>query len=190
MRWGLLRWGTMLKKILFVLLGFVLLLVGYAAFQPAEYVISRQITINAPIEKIFPYLNNTKLAEQWGPWSEVDPQAKMTVSGPDEGVGAKSSWESTGQLGTGSATIVESVPNQLVRIKLEYVKPMNMTQDSRYILATVDDRSFVTWKVEGRNDFIGRIMCIFVNMDKMVGSMFEKGLLNLKTLVEKSNTAL
>ena len=45
----------------------------------------------------------------------------------------------------------------------------------------------MTWRVQGKNTFMERFMCIFVNMDKMVGGMFEKGLLNLKTLVEKSN---
>jgi hypothetical protein len=31
---------------------------------------------------------------------------------------------------------------------------------------------------------MGRLMCVFMDMDKKVGAMFEKGLSNLKTLVE------
>ncbi len=42
----------------------------------------------------------------------------------------------------------------------------------------------MTWKVDGQNNFVGRLMCIFMNMDKMVGGMFEKGLAKLKTTVE------
>ncbi len=174
-----------MKKIGLAVLAVVTVFLAYVALQPADYEISREITINAPAEKIFPYLNNQKLAEQWGPWLETDPDAKMTYSGPDEGVGAKASWDGGKQLGTGSAMIVESVPNQKVGIRLEYVKPMGMTQDAQYLVTSQGAQSVVTWKVQGRNSFLGRMMCVFINMDKMVGGMFEKGLANLKTLAEK-----
>ncbi|MES2963888.1 MAG: SRPBCC family protein, partial [Bdellovibrionota bacterium] len=117
---------------------------------------------------------------------EVDPQATMVYEGPDEGVGAKASWDSTGQLGTGSATIVETIPNQRVRIQLAYTKPMEMVQTSDYIIEPSGEESKVTWRVEGKNSFIGRVMCLFMNMDKMVGGMFEKGLSNLKSVVESA----
>lgn len=157
----------------------------FVALQPADYTISRQITINAPVEKIFPYLNNSKLAEKWGPWTEEDPEAKMVYSGPDEGVGSKASWDSPGKLGTGSATIVETIPNEKVGIKLEYTKPMTMIQDAEYLVQNNGSQTVVTWKVSGKNTFPGRVMCFFINMDKMVGSMFEKGLANLKALAEQ-----
>lgn len=180
----------MLKKISLALAAVVAVILAIAALQNPKYVISREIKINAPAEKVFPYLNNAKLGERWGPWTEVDPAAKMVHSGPEEGVGARTSWDSTGQLGTGSATIVESVPLKLVGIKLEYTKPMEMHQYSEYIVqqnAQGGAETTVTWKVTGENNYTGRVMCLFMNMDKMVGGMFEKGLLNLKTLVEKSN---
>lgn len=179
----------MTKKIAFALLGIVVLFLGYVAIQPSDYTISREITINAPVEKIFPYLNNQKLAEKWGPWLEVDPEAKMSYAGPDEGVGARASWDGGKQLGTGSATIVESIPNQKVGIRLEYVKPMNMVQDSEYLIRSSGAQNIVIWKVQGKNGFIGRMMCVFVNMDRTVGEMFEKGLSNLKTLVERNHSA-
>lgn len=177
----------MKKKFGLAILALVLAFLGYVAAQPADYVISRTTTIQASADKIFPYLNNPALAEQWGPWAEVDPQAKMVHSGPAEGVGAKTSWDSAGQLGTGSATISESVPNQKVGIQLEYTKPMNMTQYSEYLVETAGGQTSVTWRVSGKNTFMGRVMCFFMNMDKHVGGMFEKGLSNLKTIAEKTS---
>lgn len=176
----------MAKKIALVVVALLILPLIYAAFQSPHYEVSREITINAPASKVFPYLNNMKLADQWGPWKEVDPSAKSSFSGPDEGVGAKMSWEGGKQLGTGSATIAESVPNERVLVKLEYSQPMVMTQDSYYLLKASGDQSVVTWKVNGENGLLGRVMCLFMNMDKTVGGMFEKGLSNLKTLVESS----
>jgi hypothetical protein len=175
----------MKKKIGIGLVAALALFLGYVAIQPADYVISRSTAINAPAERIFPYLNNSKLAEKWGPWLEADPQAKMVYSGPDAGVGSKASWDSPGQLGTGSATIADVRENQLVGIQLEYTKPMTMTQYSEYLVApSAGNQTTVTWRVTGKNGFPGRVMCVFMNMDKVVGGMFEKGLSNLKTLVE------
>lgn len=175
----------MLKKIGLALLSIVLAILIIAAFRSPDYTIAREIVIAAPAEKIFPHLNNQKLAESWGPWLDVDPQAKMSYSGPDEGVGSRASWDSSSQLGTGSATIVESVPNDRVLIKLEYTKPMSMTQDSTYAIKASGDQSVVTWSVTGKQAYLGRVMCLFMDMDKMVGGMFEKGLTKLKATVEK-----
>ena len=36
---------------------------------------------------------------------------------------------------------------------------------------------------------MGRVMSVFMNMDKMVGPMFEKGLANLKGVTEKEHAA-
>lgn len=174
----------MMKKIILGVAAVVALILIYAAFSPAEYSIQREVVINAPAEKIFPYLNNQKLAEQWGPWLETDPSAKMTYSGPDEGVGAIASWTGGQQLGTGSATIVDSIPNQKVTIKLAYTEPFQMEQLSDYIAEAAGEQTKVIWKVTGQNNFIGRVMCIFVSMDKMVGGMFEEGLNKLKTVIE------
>lgn len=180
----------MLKKIGLGVLALVALVMIYAAVQPEDYVISREIAIQAPAEKIFPYLNNQRLAERWGPWLEQDPEAKMNYSGPDEGVGAQASWDSKGQLGTGSATIVKSEANQLVGIQLEYTRPMHMTQYSEYIVKSGGEQTIVEWRVTGKNNFIGRLMCLFMNMDKMVGGMFEKGLANLKQVVESTQVMM
>jgi hypothetical protein len=38
--------------------------------------------------------------------------------------------------------------------------------------------------MSGKNNFIGRAFCMFMNMDKMVGSQFEKGLADMKSIVE------
>lgn len=171
-----------------IILGVVLVIgafLAYVAMKPSHYRITRSISVTATPEKIFPYLNNSKLGDQWGPWKEVDPGAQMVITGPDEGVGAKTSWDSKGQLGTGSAMIVESVTNQRVGIKIEYQKPMVFTQMAEYKVEPNGSESVVTWSVEGENSFISRLFCVFMDMDKHVGGMFEKGLSNLKKLVEE-----
>ncbi len=176
----------MIKKIFLVIVAMISLLLIYAGLKSPDYTVMRQITVNAPAEKVFPYLNNMKLADQWGPWKEIDPTVSMVLSGPEEGIGAKTSWAGARQMGTGSATIVESTAGSKVKILLEYTEPMAMVQNSEYLLEGTGDQSTVTWQVTGQNNFIGRVMGVFINVDQMVGGMFEKGLSNLKTLLEKA----
>jgi hypothetical protein len=158
--------------------------VVYAAIKPAEYTIYRETAVQAPASKIFPLINNARAAERWMPWSEIDPAVQMTYSGPEEGVGSKASWNSAGKMGVGSSTISESVPGQLVRFDLEYVKPFAMTQKAEITIRPDGAANVVRWSVSGKNAFIGRLMSLFMNMDKMVGGSFEKGLSKLKGLAE------
>lgn len=156
----------------------------YVALQPPEFSIARELTINASAEALFPYINNSKKSYEWMPWREADPDAQMNYSGPEEGVGAKTTWDSNGQMGTGEALVVESIPNLSVKTQLTYTRPMNMSQMAEVSLTPTANGTVVRWSVSGHNTFLGRLMCVFLSMDKMVGGQFEKGLANLKALVE------
>lgn len=170
-----------------VLVGLGVLIAGlflYVAFQPSEFTISRELTIKASPEALFPYINSSKKSYEWMPWKEADPNAQMNYSGPEEGVGAKTTWDSKGQMGTGEALVVESTPNQSVKTQLTYTRPMNMSQMAEVSLTPAAEGTVVRWSVSGNNTFLGRLMCVFMNMDKMVGGQFEKGLANLRAQVE------
>ena len=39
--------------------------------------------------------------------------------------------------------------------------------------------------MEGRNNFAGKLFSVFTDMDKMIGSHFDKGLAQLKTVAER-----
>lgn len=181
----------MFTKIAVKVLIFIAVVIGglliYASFQPKDYFITREIKIKASAEKIFSWINNSKKANEWMPWVELDPQVIMSYSGPDEGVGSVSSWVSEGQMGTGSAEVMESVSNQVVKTRLIYTKPFETTQFAEVSITPEDEQSKVTWSVKGENNLIGRFFCIFMNMDKMVGGLFDKGLAKLKTKVEATN---
>lgn len=172
-----------------ILISVAVLLAGifiYVGQKPAAYKISRELALNAPVEAVFPFLNSSKLANDWMPWRDSDPQLKMSYSGPETGVGSTSSWESPGRMGVGKAEVVEAIPNQKIKTKITYEKPMQFTQMSEFLLTANGTGSKVRWSVEGENTFIGRLMCFLtvMDMDKYVGGEFEKGLNKLKLLVE------
>lgn len=174
----------MVTKIVSVLSIIIMSVCLYAFLQPSNFKISRSIIIASTPEIIFPYINNSAKANDWMPWKESDPNVQMVYTGPEEGLGSMSSWESTGKMGTGKAVVVESALNRSVKTQLTYTKPMVMSQLAEVSLEPEAEGTRVTWSVTGENSFMGRLMCLFLNMDKLVGDEFEKGLQNLKKTLE------
>lgn len=175
----------MFKKVALAFGVLVGIFLVYVSIQPSEFKVSREIVINAPAEAIFPYINHSEKADGWMPWKETDPNLKMNYSGPAEGVGSKSTWDSTGEMGTGEALIIESVPNQVVKTQLTYQKPFPMAQIAEISLGQAENgATVVRWSVSGQQNFIAKMFRVILNIEKMVGDDFSKGLNNLKKAVE------
>jgi len=174
----------MLKKILIVIGVIVVAFVIIVALQPAEFHVARTATVAAPAEVVFAQVNELKKWEAWSPWVKIDPAMKQTYEGPASGIGAISRWAGNNQVGEGSMTITESRPNELLRFTLEFIKPMAGTSTAEFSFRPEGNQTSITWSMSGRNNFIAKAMCLFMNMDKMVGGQFEKGLAQLKSITE------
>lgn len=177
----------MRKKLLTALAVVAALIVVFVivvAMQPSTFRISRSATMSAPAATVFPHVNELKKWQPWSPWMKLDPNAKSTFEGPEGGKGAVMTWAGNNEVGEGKMTIIESRPNELVRFRLEFYKPMAGTSEAEFTFKPGGNQTTVTWSMSGTNNFIGRAMCMVMNMDKMVGGQFENGLASLKSLVE------
>jgi hypothetical protein len=174
----------MLKKILIILAVIVLAFVGFVAMRPSEFRVTRTAAISAPAAAVFAQVNDFHNWEAWSPWAKLDPAARTSFEGPPAGTGAIFRWAGNHEIGEGSMTITESHPSELSRIKLEFLKPFAATSTAEFTFKPEGDQTVVTWSMTGRNNFIGKALCLFMNMDKMVGGMYEKGLAQIKSLVE------
>lgn len=108
-----------LKKILFALLGIIVIGLLVAAFLPKHFEYERSIDINASKEVVFNIVNDLKTQDVWGPWAKEDPTIKNTYNEVASGVGQVSSWTSEGS-GNGKQTITESTPPSSVKVKVEF----------------------------------------------------------------------
>lgn len=178
----------MLKKIA---LGVGLLIVVFVivvATRPADYQVERKVAISASASVIFSKINDFHEWQQWSPWEKLDPTMKKTYSGATAGVGAVYAWEGNKEVGKGQMTILESQPNEKVVIKLEFLEPWAAISTTTLSIAPgAAGSSMLTWQMAGRNNFMGKAASLFMNMDKMIGADFEKGLQTLKLLAEKSS---
>ena len=81
-------------------------------------------------------------------------------------------------------TLTESRPNELIRINLEFLKPFACTNTAEFTFQPEGDQTRVTWSMAGKNNFLAKAFHLFINMDNMVGGDFEKGLAQMKEVVQ------
>lgn len=172
-----------LKRLLVGLVIVVLALVVIAYLLPREVTVARSVTIDAPAEEVFPHVNSMQKTEAWSPWLERDPDVKLSYDGPEMGVGNTLVWESENpQVGTGRQTITASAENARVDTDLDF-GPMG-TANAWFILDPAGEATEVTWGFRsdmGMNP-VARWMGLM--MDRWVGGDYERGLQNLKAVVE------
>jgi len=179
----------MLKKILIALAAVVAIFVIVVAMQPSEFRVERSTTIAAPAETVFAHVNDFHKWEAWSPWAKLDPDAKISFEGPESGAGTIFKWSGNDKVGEGAMTLTESRPNDLIEIKTEFVKPFEGSINPDFAFKPEGEAPAVTWRMSGHHNFLEKAMCLIMNGKKMVGDDIEKGLTNLKSVVEAAKPA-
>jgi uncharacterized protein YndB with AHSA1/START domain len=172
-------------KVSIIVAVLVAAVLAFAATKPSTLRVQRTATIKAPPEKIFALINDFRNWPRWAPQDKEDPTMRRTYSGPANGLGAVSEWNSSGSAGRGRMSIVESIAPTKVSVSVDWVKPFSTHNVNDFTLEPAGDSTKVTWSLQGTNLFVMKVMSVFVNMDRVVGKHFESGLNNLKTLAEQ-----
>lgn len=158
---------------------------GYAATQPDTFKVERATTIQAPPAAVYPHVADFHKWTAWSPWEKLDPNLQRTYGGATSGKGATYAWAGSKDVGKGSMAITEAdEPNKLL-IDLRFTEPFQAENLTTFAFTPDDGGTKVTWTMEGKNPFIGKVMHLFMDMDAMVGKDFEKGLADLKAVAEK-----
>lgn len=170
-------------NILIILILLAVAFVLLVATRPADFRVERSATIPAPPAVVFEHINDLKLYQGWNPWLRLEPTARHTFAGPPAGPGAAMAWVGK-KLGEGRMTIMESRSPDLIRMKLEFLKPFKATNTAEFTCRAENGQTTVTWAMYGQNNFMAKAMGLFMSMDRMIGTPFEQGLANLRTQVE------
>jgi len=172
----------MIKKLLFVLLGIIALILVVAAFLPGSYTVERSVEIAKPPEVVYPLVADYNNWLKWSPWPKMDPDAKQTVTGTAGAAGHSWSWEGE-KSGVGSMTLAQVEENRSVQSKLVFKKPMNSEADDYILLEPTPTGTKVTWRNTGNLPYpVGRFFGLGV--EGMLGPQFEEGLAGVKSIAE------
>jgi uncharacterized protein YndB with AHSA1/START domain len=162
---------------------------GYAATRPDRFLVRRTVQIMAPPEQIFPLIDDLHAQSAWSPF-EKDPNMQRTYGGAPRGAGAVYEWSGNRQVGAGRISITDSVPPSKVTLRLEMSRPFAADNTVEFTLDRNGAGTSVAWAMHGRQPYMAKVMGLFMNCDKMVGSQFEQGLAKLKAVVESHPSAV
>ena len=155
----------------------------FVATRPAEFVVERSALIAASPGVVYDHIASLRAMDVWSPWVRMDPKLEIAYTGPESGVGARSSWEGP-EMGAGRLTVTAVKPDREVEMQLEMLSPMAATNRILFTLVPATGGTQVTWRMEGRNGFVGKAFGLFMDMDGMVGGPFEQGLAALRGVAE------
>jgi len=173
-------------KTILIILGVLLALVIILGLTGSDtYRYERSVTIAAPADAVYEHVASLGAMDKWSPWNDLDPNVKKSIEGTDGAVGAVAKWEGNDDIGKGEQRLDTLVPGKLVRTHLTFLEPWQQECGAGIDLAQAGDSTKVTWFMVGENNFMGKVMGVFMDMDAMIGKDFEKGLGRLKSIAEE-----
>src|SRR5262245_59721874 len=156
----------MIKKVLIGLVIVVAIFLVVVATRPADFRVERSATISASPAALFEQVNDHHKFLAWNPFQKLDPNVKNTFRGPSSGVGSVCSWYGNSDIGARSSTIVEAKPGELVRLRMDWIRPMEATATVDFTFKPAGDKTVVTWAMYGKNSFLCKLMSLFMDFDK------------------------
>ena len=174
-----------LKIVGAIILVLVLGIVGIALIAPTHTHVERSAMVDAPMDFVWDHTNTLAGMHDWSPWVELDPDQETSIEGEDGTVGAIYAWSGDENVGKGTQEIIE-ISEGMLKTKLHFIEPYEGDAEAMVSVETTDDgMSKVTWAFDSDSPFPMNAMNLFMDMDEMLGSDFQKGMDNLKALVEE-----
>ena len=171
-----------LRRILLVLLCIMLIAAVTGLILPRKVRVERSLFIQAQPNIIFNRINTLAKWKYWSPILQPDTTMQLIYSGPVSGAGSSLRWISQDKnIGSGTLTIISSVPNDSVRIIIDF---MNHGKSAAlFKLTKSGTKTKVSWSLEsdlGMNP-LSRWIGLFSN--RLIGPDLERGLTKLDSLV-------
>ncbi len=172
---------------LIIILGVVAIPFIAALFTSNKFKVEKEITINKPRQQVFDYVKHIKNQDNFAVWMSLDPAMKREYTGTDGTVGFVSAWESNHkQVGHGKQTITGIKEGEQVDMQIHFLKPWDNKANAYFTTEPVSGtQTKVKWGFYNDVKYPMKVMRLFMNMEKMIGKDFEKGLGKLKEVMEK-----
>lgn len=172
-----------LKVVLSVILALVIIVVLGSYLLPKKSKVERSILISVPDSVVYAYVADFSKFNEWSPYYEMEPAAKVNITGNLAQVGSVYAWDGE-KLGKGSFELMRLDPYHGIYEKLSFYTPMEAVADNNFFFEPQGKATKVTWSYEGENNgIIARWMGLA--MDSMLGKDFSRGLEKMKANLEK-----
>ena len=175
-------------KFLKVLLAIVAILVAVfvivALTTDGSYEVERSVVIDGCYGDVHEQATNWELWNVWSPWNEKADDIVYTYNGELGTVGSSYTWESASEdVGAGMMTCT-GVSDSKMDYHVNFTRPFESESDGYITLEKVEEGVKVSWGFFGEFKFPMTFMTLVMPMDEAVGPDFQRGLENLKGIVE------
>ena len=163
------------------MIAFVLII---AIFMKREHYVKREISINAPLKKVFDYLKLLKNQDEFNKHAMNAPDRKREFKGTDGTIGYIYAWSGDKNAGVGEKEIKNIIEGKSIEMEIRFVKPMTAT--ASIIMETEslsDNHTKVYWSNAGTLNY--PVNLFIPLMEKSVAKDMDSSLSALKILLEK-----
>ncbi|WP_153800286.1 SRPBCC family protein [Foetidibacter luteolus] len=174
-----------LKVIGIIVLALIIFVLIAGLFVSKDYHLEKNITINAPREKVWGLVNSFEQMDKWNPWKDPDPNIQISYEGQQGTVGSVYKWEGNNDVGAGNQTFTKLEPMSRTESHINFIKPFKGEADVFLQLDEVSGGTKVNWGFDTRYSYPMNTMLLFIDMDKMMGEKYDTGLARLKKLAEQ-----
>ncbi len=174
------------KNIIVAIIAVILLVLIIAALAPSNIYVKRDVTIKKSKSEVFDYVKYLKNQDEFATWSQIDPNMKKEFAGIDGTIGFVSAWDSNHpDVGKGEQEIIKIDPENQIDYELRFLEPWESTSTATMLFSSIDSATTnVSWDLKGDMPYPMNLMLLFIDMDETVGGDLEKGLNNLKGILE------
>src|SRR5215467_10163754 len=173
-----------IRALLIIIAVIIVIVLILSLISPTAIHVERSASIVAPKSLVYENVSRFENIKKWMPWADYDSTMKVTISGTDGTVGATYSWVGNDKVGQGSQTIQQLVPDDRVDMDVHFIKPYDSHAQAYYQLSDSSGATKVIWAINSNMPRPWNAMGLFMNMDKMIGADFERGLVKLKKMSE------
>ncbi|MEI6488000.1 MAG: SRPBCC family protein [Bacteroidota bacterium] len=175
---------NILVILLLLLAGIIALLLIVAIYTRKDYIINREIVIDAPLHNVFDYLKHLKNQDEFNKWVMVDPEMKREFKGTDGTVGFIYGWNGNKKVGEGEQEIKSIVEGKKIETEIRFVRPMSSIAYSDLLTEPLsDNKTKVKWRNSGKMIFPMNLMVRMI--ERMLSKDMDISLINLKNILEK-----
>jgi predicted RNA polymerase sigma factor len=156
-----------------------------ASFQPDTLRVQRSVTIAAPAAKVFPFVDDFKRWAEWSPFEHIDPTMRRNYGTPVAGkerdlrVGRRRQGRRRQDDDRRIDAAVEG--RHLARLRA----PDEGPRGRRVHVRAAGQRDFRDLDDGSRHNFVSKVMCLFLDPEKLIGDDFARGLAALKAVAER-----
>ncbi len=151
-------------------------------FLPKSSMVEKSIIVAVAPKIAYDKVADFRTWNTWDPFSAADPESKLTFTGKDKTVGFARSWDGK-KIGSGTMTIAALEDSKKIVTKLQFGKEAG-TPEASFTFEPVKEGTKVTWGYKQENLKYPNEQWMGLMMGPMLGGAFDKGLVNLKKVLE------